>query len=236
MNISIFITIWMTAVSSMDLNDHFLGDPLEALKADSRISAVEYYTPIGGDAPKTPRKGDVAPPTFMVEVQVNSQKDALLLTRDKNFVKYFASKNGMLENADKITLDMFEVVNYDIPGHDSPPPRTAPFSFVVRYHGPVANASEFTDYYINSHPERLAQFPKVRNVLCYLPLGWKDRGAIDDGGLIHGNEAVFDSFEDFKASTKSDAMKAVRENAGKFKDFGYAAHTPMNRKLVYQRQ
>ncbi len=220
----------------MTLDEHFLGEPLDMLKADSRVHAVEHYTPIGGNAPKTPRKGDVAPPSFIIEIQLKSEEDAVALVESSVFAKAFTSKTGVLKDASNITVDLLEVVNYDIPGHDSPPPRTAPFSFVVRYHGPVANASEFTDYYINSHPERLAQFPKVRNVLCYLPLDWNDRGEITDSGLIHGNEAVFDSFEDFKASTKSDAMKAVRENASKFKDFGYAAHTPMNRKLVYQRQ
>lgn len=236
MNISIFVTIWMTAVSSMALNDHFLGDPLSLLKSNANVSAVEFYSPLGGNAPKTPRKGDVAPPNFMIEVQLNSEADAVALSKDPAFLESFANKIGMLKDAEKITLDVLEVVNYDIPGHDSPPPRKAPFSFVVRYHGPVENAGEFTDYYINSHPERLAQFPKIRNVLCYLPLGWRDRGEITDGGLIHGNEAVFDNFDDFKASAKSEAMQAVRENAGKFKDFGYAAHTPMQRKLVYQRQ
>ncbi len=235
MNISIFVTIWMTAVSSMSLNDHFLGDPLSSLKANADVSAVEFYTPIGGNAPKTPGKGDVPPPNFMIEVQLNSEDAAVALSKDSAFIESFVSKNGLLKNADKITLDVLEVVNYDIPGHDSPPPREAPFSFVVRYHGPVDNAAEFTDNYINTHPERLAQFPKIRNVLCYLPLGWRDRGAITDGGLIHGNEAVFDSFEDFKASAKSEAMQAVRENASKFKDFGYGAHTPMERKLVYKR-
>lgn len=236
MNISIFVTNWMTAMSSVALTDHFLGEPLSYLESNSHVGAVEVYTPITGEAPKTPRKDEVPAPALIIEIQLKSAEHATALAEADNFKKLFVTKTGKLEEAAKINLEILEVVHFGIPGHESPPPRTAPFSFVVRYYGPVENAADFTDYYVNTHPPLLAQFPKIRNVICHLPLGWRDRGELTDGTLIHGNEAVFDNFEDFKASATSDAMQAVGANAAKFKSFGYTSHHPMQRKRVYARR
>ena len=232
MNISIFVTIWMTAMSSVALNDHFLSEPLSLLKANKAVSAVEFYTPYTG---KVPKMDDVPAPHLLMEIRVDSEAAAKALTSSAEFKKHFIEKSGMLAGASKINLDVLENVHYDIPGHKKPPARTAPFSFVVRYYGPVENAADFTDFYTTNHPPLLAKFPKIRNVLCYLPMGWRERGKLEDETLILGNEAVFDSLEDFLASAKTPVMDEVMADADMFKPFGYSSHHAMYRKLVYQR-
>jgi hypothetical protein len=232
MNISIFVTIWMTAMSPVAVNDHFLGAPLSFLESNVNVNAVEFYTPYTGAVPKM---DDIPAPHLLVEIRVKSEAAAKGLTESAEFKQHFTNKAGMLAGASKINLEMLEAVHYDIPGHKTPPPRTAPYSFVVRYYGPVENSADFIDFYTKNHPPLLAKFPNVRNVLCYLPLGWREGGKITDASLIHGNEVVFDTLEDFKAATKTDAMDAVMADSELFKPFGYNSHHPMHRKLVYQR-
>lgn len=232
MNITVFVSIWMTAFSSVALNDHFLGEPLSFLKSDPKVNAVEYYSPYEGDFK---RMDDIPAPHLIVEIRLNSQKDAEALTGSEAFKKHFIDKEGVLAGASKINLEVLEAVHFDIPGHKSPPPRTAPYSFVVRYYGPVEDGGDFTDFYTKNHPPLLANFPEVRNVLCYLPIGWRDRGALGKGELIHGNEVVFDNMQDFQAAIKSDAMGPVMADSKLFKPYGYSSHHAMHRKLVYQR-
>ena len=232
MNISIFVTIWMTAMSSVAVNDHFIGEPLSFLESNVNVSAVEFYTPYTGGVPKM---DDVPAPHLLVEIRMNSEAAARALTESAEFNQHFINKTGMLAGASKINLEVLEAVHYDIPGHKKPPARTAPYSFVVRYYGPVENSADFTDFYTSNHPPLLAKFPKVRNVLCYLPLGWREGGEITDASLIHGNEVVFDNLDDFLAAIKSKQMDAVMADSKLFKPFGYNSHHPMHRKLVYQR-
>jgi hypothetical protein len=232
MNITVFITIWMTAMSSVAVNDHFQGEPLTLLKSNANVSAVEFYTPYTGEVPKM---DDIPAPHLLIEIRMNSEEAANSLTKSAEFNRLFIKKEGLLAGASKINLEVLEAVHYDLPGHKTPPVRTAPFSFVVRYYGPVENAAEFTDFYTKMHPPLLAKFPNVRNVLCYLPLNWQERDELTDATLIHGNEVVFDTLEDFKAATKSGAMDAVMADSKLFKSFGYNSHHPMYRKLVYQR-
>jgi len=159
----------------------------------------------------------------------------MALTGSAAFKKHFIDKRGMLAGAEKINLEVLERVHYDIPGHREPPPRTAPYTFVVRYYGPVENAAEFAAFYTKHHPPLLAKFPKVRNILCYLPMGWRDRGKLGEDELILGNEVVFDTLEDFVAATKTPAMDEVMADSDQFATYGYSSHHAMYRKLVHQR-
>lgn len=232
MSISIFVTVWMTAMSSVALNDHFLGEPLALLEANSDVTAVEFYTPYVGEVPKL---DEVPAPHLMVEIRVDSEAAAKALVTSAEFEQHFISKQGVLEDASKINLDVLEAVHYDVPGHKSPPPRTAAYSFVVRYYGPVGDAADFTNFYTKMHPPLLAKFPNIRNVLCYLPLGWSDRGELTDDTLILGNEVVFETLGDFIAATKTPVMGEVMADSEMFKSYGYSSHHSMHRKLVYQR-
>ena len=58
-------------------------------------------------------------------------------------------------------------------GTERPAPLTASFSYVVRYHRPVEDEAVFVRHYLDTHPSLLARLPRIRNVLCYVPLAWR---------------------------------------------------------------
>ncbi|MCY4155226.1 MAG: hypothetical protein OXD47_00730 [Gammaproteobacteria bacterium] len=232
MNVSVFVTMWMTAMSSVTLNDHFLGEPLAFLKTNDQVNSVEFYTPYTGAVPKL---DDIPAPHLLIEIKVKSWEGAQTLTAASNFKRLFTEKTGILAGAEKINVEILEAVHYDIPGPQATPARTAPFSFVVRYYGPVANAADFTEFYTRNHPPLLAQFPNIRNVLCYLPRAWNTRTELTDDTLILGNEVVFDNIEDFVAAIESDAMGPVMADGDRFESYGYSSHHAMHRKVVFSR-
>ena len=234
MNIAVFVTIWSAGMSSADLNDHFMAKPLAFLKTNPNVIAVEYYTPEHSDE-AVHDMDTLVPPTLMVQIDFDSVEKAEKLTSSDAFKKLFMNKQGFAAPAERIDLETLEVVHYDLPGHDTPPPRTAPMSFVVRYYGPVADGSDFVDYYINHHPQIGARFPGIRNVLCYLPLDWREMDEIKDDRMFVGNEVVFDDLESFKQALASDVFTELRADGQNFKEWGYSSHHSMHREKVYSR-
>ena len=234
MNIAVFISIWTAGISSVDLNNHFMAEPLAFLKTNPDVIAVEFYTPEHSEEP-VHDMDSLVPPTLMVQIDFDSVEKAEKLTSSDAFKNLFTNKQGFSAAAERIDLETLEVVHYDLPGHDSPPARTAPMSFVVRYYGPVADGSDFIDYYINHHPQITARFPGIRNVLCYLPLGWREMDEIRDDQMIVGNEVVFDDLESFKQALASDVFAELRADGQNFKEWGYSSHHSMHRKKVYSR-
>ena len=45
MTISVFFTIWISSISSMDLVEDYMSAPLDLLKSSPRVNSVEFYTP-----------------------------------------------------------------------------------------------------------------------------------------------------------------------------------------------
>jgi uncharacterized protein (TIGR02118 family) len=232
MKVAIFVTIWSSGISSADLKDHFLENPLTFLKDISDVIAVEFYVPETGDVPKM---DDIPAPTIIVQIDMDSVDAAQSLVDSNEFEKLFIDKDGFSSPAEKINLELFEPVHYLLPGQDTPSARTAPLSFVVRYFGPVQDQFKFVDFYTKNHPALLAKFPNIRNVLCYLPLGWETQGEIRDDSIIIGNEVVFDDVESFNAALASDVMEEVMADAELFTSFGYSSHHAMLREMVYER-
>ena len=119
---------------------------------------------------------------------------------------------------------------------ESPSPRTAPLSFVVRYYGPVKNQSEFVDFYTKNHPPILAKFEGIRNVLCYLPLDWESSTEVSDASLLIGNEVVFDDLASFKYALSTDVLEEAMADSKLFQEFGYNSHHAMHREKVYSKE
>ncbi len=71
MNISVFVTIWIAGMSSMNLNNHFLEAPLAFLKSNSDILAVEFYIPEHSDK-RVHDMDDVPAPTLIVQIDFDS--------------------------------------------------------------------------------------------------------------------------------------------------------------------
>jgi len=231
--ISIFVTIWSMALSPGDVQRHILGDPLDFLAAEEAVVAVELYQSETGD--NLPPLHDVPAPTSMVEIRVGSADAAKELVESDNFKQLLLNKQAFSAPVEKIDLEILEPVHYPIPGQATPPPRTAPLSFVVRYYGPVENQADFVEFYTTNHPPLLAEFPGIRNVLCYLPLGWRDTQEITDSSVIIGNEVVFDDLDSLNRALASDALGPVMADSEKFASYGVSTHYVMQRELIYQR-
>jgi len=235
MTISIFVTIWITGMSSAELSNHFMNEPLSLLRPNADVLAVEFYTPEVSKE-RVHDMDDLPAPTLIVQIDFDSADKAKRMVESEEFKKLFIDKQGFAKPAEKINLEILENLHFKLPGHETPPPRTAPMSFVVRYYGPVKDGSEFADYYINHHPQLLANFPGIRNVLCYLPLDWRSRDEIKDDRLIVGNEVVFDDLDSFRKALASDVLIEVEKDDENFKPWGYSSHHAMHRALVYSRE
>lgn len=232
MNIAVFVTIWSAGMSSADLNSQFLDAPLNFLKTESAVQAVEIYTPDTGDVPKM---DDVPAPTIMVQIDMDNADAAEKLTQSSKFQQLFMNTSAYDSPVEDIKLEITEAVHFPVSGQDTPLQRTAPLSFVVRYYGPVKDASEFADFYSKHHPPILAKFEGIRNVLCYLPLNWRSSGEVLDDSLIIGNEVVFDDLDALKRALKSDVLAEAQEDSKHFQAFGSSTHHAMQRKRVYSR-
>jgi len=217
-------------MGSDELNTHFLAAPLTFLKSDSAVRTVEFYTPEPGDAPTL---DDVPVPALIVQIAFDSVPAAKALSESAQFRKLFLDKAMFSTQIDKINMEILETVHFDLPGHDTPPPRTAALSFVVRYYGPVQDAGSFRNFYMENHPPILAKFPNIRNVLCYLPPGG-ETGAISDERLVIGNEVVFDDLASLQAALDSEVLQMAIADREGFASYGYSSHHAMHRELVYR--
>jgi uncharacterized protein (TIGR02118 family) len=106
----------------------------------------------------------------------------------------------------------------------------ASFSYVVRYHRPAEDERAFVEHYLADHPPLLSKLPKIRSVLCYVPIDWQDPNALGSADYMLGNEVVFDSIEDFNAAMQSAVRHELRAHYRKFPPFsGRNTHCPMMR-------
>ena len=234
MKIAIFVTIWSAGMSSADLDSYFRATPLDDLRSNTSISSVEIYTPEPGDVPDW---DDVPAPSIIVQIDLDDADEAKALTESASFKQHFLNKEAIGSGIDELKLEITEVMNFPLPGMQEAPARTAPLSFVVRYYGPVADGREFADFYYKNHPPIIAKFPNIRNVLCYLPLSWRESGEVNDKSLIIGNEVVFDDLASLKAALAvTEVLDAAKEDSSHFQEFGYSTHHAMHREFAYQRE
>ena len=233
MKVAVFVSVWLTGMSSADLKTHFMGGPLDFLKSRSDVSIVEMYVPVTGEYQ---RFDDVPAPTIIVEIDMASAQAAQTLVDSDAFAQQFLDKAAFPTPAENINLEIMEPVHYPVPGHDMPPSRTAPLSFVVRYYGPVEDQAAFVDTYIKSHPPLQIGFPNIRNILCYLPLSWKTTGAISDDNIVIGNEVVFDDLDALRQAFESETLDLLFADSEQFASWGYSTHHAMQRERVYSRE
>jgi uncharacterized protein (TIGR02118 family) len=112
---------------------------------------------------------------------------------------------------------------------------SAPFSYVVRYHRPAEDEAAFVRHYIETHPALLAQFPGIRNVLCYIPLPWR-HPHIPIADYMLGNEVVFDDIAAFNTAMASPHRHELRAHFREFPAFsGRNTHFAFDRRRVVGR-
>jgi uncharacterized protein (TIGR02118 family) len=123
--------------------------------------------------------------------------------------------------------------DHAIAGADAPAALTAPFSYVVRYHRPAEDEELFVRHYVETHPPLLARLPGIRNVMCYLPLGWRHDGGASTADYMLGNEVVFDDIAAFNAAMASPVRHELRAHFRQFPAFsGNNTHFAMHRRRV----
>jgi uncharacterized protein (TIGR02118 family) len=105
---------------------------------------------------------------------------------------------------------------------------------VVRYHRPADDEAEFVAHYLADHPPLLAKLPKIRSVLCYLPLDAAASRMLPAADIMIGNEVAFDSPEAFNAAMASPVRAELRAHFRTFPKFsGRNTHYPMMRRRLH---
>jgi uncharacterized protein (TIGR02118 family) len=230
MKIAVFVTIWAAQVTPADLRSYFLDQPLAFLEGVPTVVSVDLFVPDPGDVALF---DGPAAPALMIQIDFENAADAEALIQSDDFRNLVLAEAAYPAPIEKLALDVFETVHFPIPGHKTPPPRTAPLSFVVRYYGPTEDVAAFDSFYTENHPPILATFPGIRNVLCYLPLGWRTTGKVSDASMILGNEVVFDDIDALNRALESDVMTPLREDGQRFAEFGFNTHHAMQRERIY---
>lgn len=136
-------------------------------------------------------------------------------------------------SACQVSTEAFSVRHFPLPDGSSPP-RRAPVSFVVRYYCPITKAQAFRDHYFAHHPPIMAHFPRIRNILCYSPVDWRDANHLMPTNSFLGNEIVFDSIEDLNAAMASDVRHELRADYYHFPPHeGATSHHAMYRRVLF---
>ena len=92
----------------------------------------------------------------------------------------------------------------------------------------------FVRHYLDTHPSLLARLPRIRNVLCYVPLAWRHPAGISVADYMLGNEVIFDHSEDFNAAMASPLRHELRAHFRQFPPFsGRNTHYPMERRRFF---
>lgn len=223
--VSIFVNHSGPESDAEALHSAFRSGPFDALIAAAGLRFVESYVPEPGDVPQF----DEGPrPPLLVELNFASAADAgRALDSD---ALHATIGLGADEAA---TIDVYEPKLYPIPGHASPPPRTAPLSFVVRYFRPAPDEAAFIAFYTANHPLLLARFPGIRNVLCYEPAGVRLPEGVSDSGAFFGNEVVFDDLGALKRALDSDVLAELMAEGRTFPPYGHCRHHAMRRRRLY---
>ena len=133
----------------------------------------------------------------------------------------------------RLSHEAMAMVCYAVADESEPRKLTAPISYVVRYHYPANDVKYFIEYYTSHHPRIETRFPRITNIMCYLPIKWQDPTDLPCLGYMLGNEVVFESVEDLGAALQSPVINEMMEDFDLFPTFhGHNTHYPMQRRRV----
>lgn len=119
---------------------------------------------------------------------------------------------------------------YTVANKAEPASLQAPFSYVVRYHRPAEDEALFIKNYLATHPQTQAHLPRIRAIMCYLPLDGLNAPDLPSPDYLVGNEVVFDTVDDFNLAMLSPVREELRAHYRAFPRFtGAHTHHPMQR-------
>lgn len=195
-------------------------DALDGLARQSGLDRIDLFSP-HPDYATVPYFKDGPPPALIAEFAATSIAALQSLADSDAF-------RAVVRDHSAWRAGLFRIVREPIAGATHADERTAPVSFVVRYFPPVEDAAQFARHYVTNHPPLLARFPKIRNVICYLPQEAKISGVQPDDTVIR-NEVVFDSIADLIAALRSPILSELRADSATFPSFGRSTHHAMVR-------
>jgi len=190
------------------------------------LSALDIYKPAESGA-HDPFVSDGPGPLLQAILQFPSAEALSRGIGDRAFAESLA--HGVPDVA--VTGTMFERRFYPVAGEDGPAPLRGPFSYVVRYHRPAEDEAAFVADYLAHHPLLLGKFPRIRAVICYLPIPAPEPGGLLAADYMLGNEVRFDTVDDFNAAMASPAREEARRHYRSLPPFtGRNTHYPMLRR------
>jgi len=194
------------------------------------LQSIDFFTP---EAASDPYLDDGPGPVFMIQADFPDAASAQAALADPALAACLTGAGDRPAGL-QFGHELLETIAFAVGGATEPQPRTAPLSYVVRYHRPAENEAEFIQHYIDHHPPILGEFPNIRNVFCYTPLDWEDPIGLPREDLMLGNEVVFDSLADLNASLASDVRHKLRDDYNSFPPFtGRNTHHAMTRRRLF---
>ena len=221
---------------SVALRNWFVSGPRQAFAALPGFVSVDLYTPAEGPA-HDPYNHDGAGPLIMLMFDY-AARDALAAAVKGG---HFSGALVTLPTGVAATGAAFERRFYLVGNDTRPAALRAPFSYVVRYHRPVADEAAFIENYLATHPATQARLPRIRNIMCYLPLDDLPDSDRECAGhnlsapdYMIGNEVVFDDIEAFNVAMISPVRQELRAHYHAFSPFtGANTHFPMTRMRLF---
>lgn len=224
---TLIVTFDTEADVAQALAGWFRSSPLDMLRTHGAPGEVHLFTP-DPDWTSVPFFKDGPPPPLLAQIKGDSAADLAALARSRPFRDLMMTPPAP---HCKPNIGLFEQVETPVAGQGAPQPRTAPLSFVVRYFAPVPDAGAFRTAYLDGHPQLLARFPSVRNVLCYLPVAW-DSGEFEPGNVILGNEVVFDDVPALTTALTSNVLAELKRHSLGLPPRGRNTHHAMRRQRI----
>jgi uncharacterized protein (TIGR02118 family) len=191
---------------------------------------LDFYTPVTGSA-TDPYVDDGASPACLAMLGVPSLDVLDHVTGEERFAAALARMPDSL-----LTCTAMRRSEHAVAGAAASTALIAPFSYVVRYHRPAEDEAMFVRHYLDTHPLLLARLPRIRNVLCYVPLAWRHPAGAPAADYMLVNEVAFDHSQDFNAAMASPVRDELRAHFREFPPFsGRNTHYPMDRRRIFPR-
>ena len=228
--IAYFATVMGRSEDGAAYRRWFRDGPGAALESLPDLQAYDLYVP---EASHDPYLDDGPGPLVMAQLYF---ADVAALERALGapaFPTAALSGEGAPASDLSVAHEAMRTQYFPVAGETVPAPLKAPLSYVVRYHRPAEDETAFIDFYVKHHPPLLGEFPGIRNVMCYLPIEWRDPTGIPHADYMLGNEVAFDSVDALNAALKSDVRHRLREDYKRFPPFtGRNTHYAMTRTRI----
>jgi uncharacterized protein (TIGR02118 family) len=130
--------------------------------------------------------------------------------------------------------DVMNRVRFPVAGETAPTPIEAPIVYVVRYPRPAEDETHFIAYYFDHHPPIIGRFPRIRNFVGYLPVGWINYSALARANYLVGGDLVFDSVADLQTALASPVRPELSKDSENFPKYrGPNMHYTMHRTRLH---